>query len=124
MKKLQFNPIQIRIMQVLWDRGQITAQEITDILAEGERVPHSTVQSHLRFLERKGAIKHDTNNRTFVYRALVEHEQMKTRTLREVIDQVFSGSAESLVLSLASDKFLTRKELEKIITQMDDNETS
>ena len=124
MKKLQFNPIQIRIMKVLWDRERATAQEISDILREGERVPHSTVQSHLRFLEKKGAIIHDTDYRTFVYRALVNQEQMKTLTLREVIDQVFSGSAECLVLSLASDKFLTRKELENILALMDDNEAS
>ena len=120
LKKLKFNPIQMRIMQVLWERGHATAVEITESITENKRVPHSTVQSHLRFLEEKGAIAHDVDQRTFVYRALIEDNNMKKHTLREVIDQVFAGSAESLVLSLVNNKYVTRKELEQVLDLLND----
>ena len=115
MKKLSFNPLQMQILQVLWDKGKATTVEITEAITADERIPLTTVQSHLRFLEEKGVVAHDIENRTYIYHALIEKEKVKKNTLQDVIDQVFSGSVESLVLSLINHKYLSREELKKVI---------
>ena len=45
MSETQFGRLQFRIMQVLWDRGRVSAREITEALNAGEPVAHSTVQT-------------------------------------------------------------------------------
>ena len=70
MGETQLGRMQFRIMQVLWDRGRITAREITDALNESEPGrAHSTVQTLLRQLEAKGAVGHEAEGRTFVFYA-------------------------------------------------------
>jgi BlaI family penicillinase repressor len=51
--------VQLEIMQVLWERGEATAREITDTLCLSTPIAHSTVQTLLRKLELKGAVSHE-----------------------------------------------------------------
>ncbi len=115
MKKLLFNPMQMMILGVLWERGHSTNQEIHELISERGRVPFTTVQSHLRYLEEKGAITHDIDGRTYVYRSLIDRDHVQSETLRDVIEQVFSGSAESMVHYLADNRFVSLEELEKVL---------
>jgi BlaI family transcriptional regulator, penicillinase repressor len=62
--------VQLQIMGVLWARGQATAREITEALCRKAPIAHSTVQTLLRDLEEKGAVTHDVQGRTFVFRPL------------------------------------------------------
>src|SRR5262245_56777440 len=88
--------VQLRIMQVLWDRGQATAREITDALNASEAIAHSTVQTLLRKLEDKGAVGHQVSERTFVFRPLVRPEKVLRRATRDLVDRLFGGSAAGL----------------------------
>ena len=63
MKKYYFGRVQMRIMQVLWKKKRASAREITDALNEFEPIAHSTVQTLLRTLENKNAIKRLWNNK-------------------------------------------------------------
>lgn len=115
MKKLRFNPMQMMILHVLWDRGHVNIQDIHETISKSVRVPFTTVQSHLRFLEEKGAVTHDIDKRTYIYQSLIDRDQVKSETLRDVIEQVFSGSAESMVHCLADNRFVSLQELEKVL---------
>ena len=52
---VKLGSVQLRIMRVLWARGEATAREITDDLSRDGAIAHSTVQTLLRKLEAKGA---------------------------------------------------------------------
>lgn len=114
MKKIMFGRINMRIMQVLWDKKRANAREITEMVNEFEPVAHSTIQTYIRHLENKGAVAHDVEDRTFIYFPLIENETVMKYTIRDFVDLIFSGSAESLVSYLAKNKYITQKEVEKI----------
>ena len=114
--------VQWRIMQVLWDRGSATAREITDALNESESIAHSTVQTLLRKLEAKGAVGHDKDDRTFVFRPLVAPEKVRQKATREFVENLFDGSPAGLVAYLVRSENMPREELDRIRGLIDASE--
>ena len=92
MSSLRFGRVQLRIMQVLWEKGRANAREITDALNKIEPIAHSTVQTLLRKLEAKGSVDHDIDHRTFIFYPLVKAEKVTQNALREFVDRIFAGS--------------------------------
>jgi BlaI family penicillinase repressor len=106
--------VQLRIMQVLWERERATAREITDAINASEPIAHSTVQTLLRGLEEKRAVSHEAQDRTFVFFPLVQEHEFKQSATRELVERVFGGSAGSLVAHLLKSENVSREEIEEI----------
>src|SRR4051812_36903070 len=106
--------VQLRIMQVLWDRREGSAREITDALSRGKPIAHSTIQTLLRKLEQKGAVSHTVEDRTFVFRPLVDERSFTRSTTRELIQRVFGGSAAGLVAHLLREERISKKEIDEL----------
>ena len=114
MDETQLGRMQLRILQVLWDRGQASARDVTDALNQTEPVAHSTVQTLLRQLEAKGAVGHEVQDRTFVFHARLNEDQVKRTAARDLLERVFGGSVGGLVAHLLKDEKLTRAELDEL----------
>ena len=120
MTRTKFGRVQLRIMQVLWQRGKANARQITDALNAEEPIAHSTVQTLLRKLEDKGSVSHDVDDRTFVYFPLIEEKNAAQSATRELIERVFSGNAAGLVAYLLEEEKIPRKELHKLRRLIDE----
>ena len=92
-------------------------------LNKEEPVAHSTVQTLLRQLEKKGAIAHDLAERTFVFRPVVEEHKARKSATEEFIDRVFGGSFAGLVAHLLEHEKIPRKELQQIRKLIDEKES-
>jgi BlaI family penicillinase repressor len=110
----KFSRLQLRIMQVLWQKKRATAREITDILNEFEPIAHSTVQTLLRRLELRGAVAHDEEKVTFIFYPLVKNEKVMKNSVQDFIDRLFGGSAQGMVSYLVKKHFVTPEELKKL----------
>ena len=106
--------VQLKIMQVLWQRGRANAREITEALGQTEPIAHSTVQTLLRKLEAKGAVGHDVEDRTFVFYSLVQEDNVRSGAVRDLVDRVFDSSVAELVSYLLQNERVPRKELDRI----------
>jgi BlaI family transcriptional regulator, penicillinase repressor len=106
--------VQLMIMQVLWERSQANAREITAALNQSEPIAHSTVQTLLRKLEAKGAIEHNVEDRTFGFRPLVKEDRVKRGATRDILDRVFGGSVAELVSYLLEHERVPAAELGQI----------
>ena len=114
MSETRLGRVQLQIMHVLWEKGQATAREITEILNEKERVAHSTVQTLLRKLEKKGAVTHHVDDRTFVYQSLVPAERVRKKNTHDLVERLFGGSMAGLVSYLIQNERIPPKELREI----------
>ena len=97
-------------------------KEVTNIqrrVCETEPIKHSTVQTLLRTLVKRGAVAYDVDDRTFIFYPLVENLKVEQHALQDVIDRIFEGSAENLILSVVKNKYISPKELEKIRELLD-----
>jgi len=110
------------IMKVLWrlERGTVA-----DVRAEHARLfasdlAYTTVMTLLGRLAAKGAVKVDRVRQPFVYRPAFRRDLVVRERLKQFIDSVFDGEAESLVLHLVEDESLGRDELRRIQRRLDD----
>jgi predicted transcriptional regulator len=90
---------ELRIMRVLWHRGPSSAQEIADNLRK-PRVARSSVMTILAVLERKGYVRHDQQDRTYVFSAVLDVKGARRSAVQTLLSNFFGGSVDALVASL------------------------
>ena len=93
-------PLELQIMQVLWREGASNVQHVQQNLPAGTELAYTTVQTMLNVLERKGRVQRTLKGRAFDYCAAVSEEKVLGHALRDLIDRMFGGSSEELVMSL------------------------
>jgi BlaI family transcriptional regulator, penicillinase repressor len=108
----QLTRLELEIMNVLWDRGPASVQAVQERLAA--TLAYTTVQTMLNILWRKGKVKRTLVDRAYHYRPAITRTKAVAQTLRDVVDRVFGGSAEALVLGLMETKQLTPEALERL----------
>jgi BlaI family transcriptional regulator, penicillinase repressor len=112
---------ELEVMQVFWKRGQLTPQEARDELARaGIDRAYTTVATLIRILTDKGFLSQTATERPFRYAAARSYEEVSRRLLVDLLDRVFLGSREQLLLRLMEQKKLTAKErarLEEILRE-------
>ena len=105
-------PLELEIMKVLWEAGPASVQTVQQRL-EGSRA-YTTVQTMLNVLHRKGKVTRVLEEKAYVYRPAVSRSQAIGHALGDLVDRMFGGSAESLVMSLVETKRLTPAKLAKL----------
>lgn len=105
-------PIELEIMKVLWEAGASTVQQVRNALPG--QPAYTTVQTMLNVLLRKGKARRVLKDRAYVYRPAVSRAEAAKTALRDLIDRMFAGSAENLVMGLVETKELTPEKLRKI----------
>ncbi|HEX8712219.1 MAG TPA: BlaI/MecI/CopY family transcriptional regulator, partial [Terracidiphilus sp.] len=97
-KNSALTALELRIMRVIWNRG---ASTVSEVQAELEPpLAYTTVQTMLNILERKGKVRRELHGRAYIYSARVSETKAVGQGLRELIDRMFGGSSEELVMSL------------------------
>ena len=91
-------PLELKIMQVLWRLGPSPVQAVQQEL-DGE-LAYTTVQTMLNVLERKGRVTRRLHGRAFEYRAAVTEEKTLGSAVTDLVERMFGGSSEELVMSL------------------------
>ncbi len=114
MAAVPLGKVQLQIMQILWERGEATAREITEALNAAEPIAHSTTQTLLRKLEAKGAVAHTVNDRVFVFRPLSQEADTRESAARDLLTRVFGGSVYGLVSHLLKHEELSGDELTRL----------
>jgi BlaI family penicillinase repressor len=113
---------ELEILQVLWRNGPSTVNDVQALLARGDRVAYTTVLKLLQIMYEKGLVKRDDSSRPHVFRAAVPEAQVKRRVITDLLDQVFEGSAMSLVMQALSVKRATPAELRRLRQLLDEME--
>jgi predicted transcriptional regulator len=96
--KVGLTKLELRIMQVIWRCGRCTVSDV-----QGELKPplaYTTVQTMLNILERKGKLKRELQGRAYIYSATITEAKALGQGVRDLIDRMFGGSSEELVMSL------------------------
>ena len=105
-------PLELSIMQVIWTRGESSVADVQNELASS--FAYTTVQTMLNSLEKKGKLKRRMVGRAFVYSAMVSESAAVGQGVRDLIDRMFGGSAEELVMSLLRNRELDSKKLAEL----------
>ncbi len=114
---------ELEIMQVFWDDSEQTATQVRDRLADrGRDLAYTTVATLIRILNDKGFLKQMNADRPFVFRPVRSFEEVSDNLLNDLVQRVFRGSREQLLVSLLDQRRLTKDEremLERILREQD-----
>jgi len=105
---------ELRLMEVLWERGSATVSEVVGALAKKIPLAYSTVLTTLRILENKGYLKHVKEGRAFHYRPLIGRDQACEKAVTHLLRRFFQGSPERLMLSLFEHRKVGPEELQRL----------
>jgi predicted transcriptional regulator len=110
---------ELRIMQVLWQKGPGTVQQVLDVMPGDTALAYNTVLTTIRILERKGYLGHSKDGRAHVYAPLVAEEEASRSEIRHLVSRFFRDSHEDLVLNILEDRGVDAKELERLRKMLD-----
>lgn len=111
--------LQFRIMKVLWDSGPASVAEVRTRLG-AEALAYTTVATMLRKMEDRGLVRHDEQQRRFIYRAAVSEDEVTRSMADDLVGRLFQGSLASAVSHLLETREVSRQELaqlERLIQQ-------
>jgi predicted transcriptional regulator len=115
-KSLNLTEAELRLMNIVWDKGTATVGEVAAALPGEPALAYNTVLTTLRILEQKGYVRHTKprEGRAFVYRAVVGRKQASRNAVRHVVRRFFANSPELLVLNLIDGGDLSEQALRNI----------
>ncbi len=107
--KAGLTKLELKIMQAVWRGGASTVGDVQEQLEP--KLAYTTVQTMLNILERKGKLKRKLEGRAYVYSAVVTEAKALREAVRDLIDRMFGGSSEDLVMSLIQSKQIDAKRI-------------
>lgn len=115
-------PQELEMMKLVWQRGAVTVRDVYEALLERRKIAYTTVMTMMKILETKGYLKKRRQERAFLYRPAQPRNQIIGGMIREFVDRVFNGSAESLLVHLAKSRHLRDKDLQRIVRMVEESE--
>lgn len=112
--------LELQIMQVIWRRGASSVGKVQEGLEQ--TLAYTTVQTMLNILERKGKLTRRLKGRAYIYSAAVTESRALTHAVRDLVDRMFGGSTEELVMSLVKSKQLDAEKLAELSERLKQEE--
>jgi predicted transcriptional regulator len=108
-KRDELTKLELKIMQVVWKRSRCTVASVQEAVEPA--LAYTTVQTMLNLLERKGKLKRELEGRAYVYSATITEAKALGQGVRDLVDRMFGGSSEELVMSLLKTRQIDGKKL-------------
>ena len=102
-------PLELEIMQALWDGGPATVAEAQARL--GGKLAYTTVQTMLGVLHSKKKVRRQLDGRAYVYKPAISREGAVAGALTDLVARMFGGSGEALLMSLIDTRQITAEEI-------------
>ena len=118
-KSATLTEAELRLMKILWQRGESGVAELVAAIPEGESIAYNSALTTIRILEKKGYVTHRQAGRAFLYRPAVAQQEASQSAVLHLLSRFFGNSREQLVLSLLGDASLSREEIERLRTVID-----
>ena len=118
MSNRQLTDLQQAIVDFIWKAGPSTAEQIREGLAPKHELKDSTIRTLLRRLEDRDYLTHTVDGKVFVYRASVPPRSLAARSVQQIIERFWSGSAEQFLAGMVDEKVLTPAQIRRLASKV------
>lgn len=108
------------VMQIIWELQRCLVRDVIEKLGDPD-MPHSTISSVVRILERKGFVDHKAYGKTYEYFPIVTKEEYANHGVKSLVEKYFGGSPKKLVSFLVKNEDMDLKELNDLMKKLDNN---
>jgi BlaI family penicillinase repressor len=116
--KATLTKLELQIMQVIWKRGASSVSAVQEGLEQ--QLAYTTVQTMLNILQRKGKLKRKLHGRAYEYSATVSETKALSHAVRDLVDRMFGGSSEELVMSLIKSRQIDAEQIARLSRKLDE----
>ena len=113
-KSATLTEAELRIMNVLWDKGSATVHEVLQSMEEKPSLAYNSVLTIIRILETKGYVKHVKDRRAHVYTPKIGRKDATRSEVRHLVNRFFGNSHEQLVLNILEEGSIDAEELARV----------
>ncbi|MEL6627873.1 MAG: BlaI/MecI/CopY family transcriptional regulator [Bacteroidota bacterium] len=122
MEQKLLTPLELKVMNILWQLKQAFVKEIINEWPEEPKPKYNTVSTIVRILEEKGYAGHEAQGRSHRYHPLITKGKYQQKLVRNVLDNVFSGSLTGMVSSLINQEQVSSDELDALKKLIEDSD--
>jgi BlaI family transcriptional regulator, penicillinase repressor len=118
-EKSALTKLELQIMQVIWRLGGgCTVSAVQEGLEQ--QLAYTTVQTMLNILERKGRLKRKLRGRAYLYSATMSEAKASSHAVRDLVDRMFGGSSEELVMSLIKSRQIDARKIAELSKRLEE----
>lgn len=121
-KSATLTEAELRLMELLWEKGPATVQQLLDGLPEKAPLAYNSVLTTIRILEKKGYVKHEKDGRAFIYSPLIERREATRSEIRRLVSRFFGDSQELLVLNILEDRGMDAAQIDRLRKMLQESE--
>src|SRR5229473_7650450 len=108
------------VLQRLWDQGSSSVRDLTDVLyPKGGASEYATVHKLLERLEAKKYVERHRAGGVYLFQAAIARDDVIGRQLETLVDKMYGGSLQPLLMNLVRVKRLTAQELRDLLALVD-----
>ena len=113
---------ELEILKILWSTGPAELGQICTALREQRPVAATTVATMLKVMQTKGLVKRSPGARSTLWSAKLTQKNASSSLLRKLVDRVFDGSAQRLVVHLLEEGNLSQRDRDEIRRMLERSE--
>lgn len=120
-KSATLTEAELRIMNVLWERGSATVHDVLQALPENPPLAYNSVLTIIRILETKGYVKHEKDNRAHIYMPKIDRKDATRFEVSHLVSRFFGNSHEKLLLNILEEQSIDADELARLRQLLEKN---
>lgn len=110
MKEYRLTPYELELMDVIWDLGEASVQDVCDALPRN--LAYTTVMTTLSLLvQKKKVLKRVKNGRAYIYQPVVSREEVSRSMLGQIKQVLLKDSLPSLMLNLLEEEKISEDDI-------------
>ena len=121
---MQISEAESVVMQVLWKRQPLSAEEVHAAIGSRQEWQAATVKTLLNRLLKKGAVAAERDGRRYLYAPVLQRDAWLVGESESLLDRLFGGRVAPLVAHFSERRKLSKKdiaELKKLVQELDDD---
>jgi len=113
-KSATLTEAELRLMEVLWERGSSTVQQVLEALPKRPALAYNSVLTTMRILEKKGYVRHLKDGRAHVYTPVIERQEATRSEISHLVHRFFKNSRDLLLLNMLEESSMDQQELDRL----------
>lgn len=105
---------EMEILRCLWQNGPSTVRQVNEAMNTRQKTGYTTTLKLMQIMMDKGLLIRDDSQFKHLFEAAVSEESTQNQVVGNLLDRVFGGSTEKLVMRALSAKKVSKKDLARI----------
>jgi BlaI family transcriptional regulator, penicillinase repressor len=110
---------ELEILRILWRFGFCTVRQVHEALSRRRPTVYTSTLKLLQIMHGKGLVDRDEGQRTHIYRPRVNEEATQRQLVGDLLDRVFDGSAQKLLVQALASRKASAAELAELRKVLD-----